>query len=138
MSRSKTRVVPTILIVLLSCISSPAQTQAPISRDACRAYQQAEAGMNKVFTQILSEYRRKPAFIQKLRAAQRSWLRFRDGHLDSLYPARNKATEFGSVYAMCRCMVLGELTKQRTQQLEKWITGLEEEDVCSGSIRIKR
>jgi uncharacterized protein YecT (DUF1311 family) len=109
-----------------------------MNQAACRQYQQSDAEMNKVYKRILNEYGMKPVFIQKFKSAQRSWLRFRDSHLNSLYPEQNKTREYGTAYSMCQCAVLEELTKHRTEQLQKWITGLEEGDVCAGSIRLKR
>ena len=138
MIKMKTKIVTMYLTVVLLCISSLAQTQAEMNQGSCSKYKDADAEMNKLYKQILNEYKSKPIFIQKLKAAQRAWLRFRDAQLDSLYPAPNKATEYGSVYSMCRCMVLEELTNQRKEQLQRWISGVEEGDVCSGSIRIRR
>lgn len=138
MRRFRTSIVLIFLTLLLSCVSSLAQTQPAMSQDACRGYQQLDAEMNKVYKRILNEYRVKPVFIQKFKTAQRSWLRFRDSHLNSLYPEQNKTREYGTVYSMCQCAVLEELTKQRTEQLQKWIAGVEEGDVCAGSIKLKR
>ena len=55
--------------------------------------------MNKVYKRILNEYGMKPVFIQKFKSAQRSWLRFRDSHLNSLYPEQNKTREYGTAYS---------------------------------------
>lgn len=136
MIKMKTKIVTMSFTVVLLCITSLAQTQAEMNQGSCSKYKDADAEMNKMYKRILNEYKSKPIFIKKLKAAQRAWLRFRDAHLDSLYPAQN-ATEYGSVYPMCRCMVLEELTNQRKEQLLKWITGVEEGDVCSGSIKIR-
>jgi len=125
-----------VLIILLAAESS-AQTQGQMNDEACRKYQQAEAEMNTVYKQVLAEYKSETTFIKKLGAAQRAWLVFRDAHLEALYPEIDK-TRYGSVYPMCRCDALSELTRERTKMLKKWITGNKEGDVCTGSVKIKR
>lgn len=126
-----------ILTILLSCVSSLSQTQAEMNQDACGQYKQADAELNMVYKEILNEYKSQAVFIRKLKSAQRAWLEFRDAHLNSVFPEQEKIRQYGSVYPMCRCIVLTELTRERTEKLKKWITGNEEGDVCTGSIKIK-
>jgi hypothetical protein len=38
---------------------------------------------------------------------------------------------------MCNCDAMKKLTEQRTAMLMKWIDGVQEGDVCSGSIKWK-
>lgn len=114
------------------------QTQAEMNQEACQKYQDADSELNKVYKQILDEYKSEPVFIEKLKEAQRAWLVFRNAHLDSLYPEQNKIAVYGTVYPMCRCIMLSEFTNQRTNELRKWIRGIEEGESCSGSIRIKK
>jgi uncharacterized protein YecT (DUF1311 family) len=137
MSKFKWYVLLTVILILLSCISSFAQTQTEMNKDVCREYKQADADMNKVYKQILNEYKSQTVFIAKMKAAQRAWLAFRDAHLASRYPEENKLGEYGSAYPVCQCTELTALTKQRTEVLKTWITGIEEGDVCTGSIKIK-
>ncbi|UYZ63254.1 hypothetical protein [Hymenobacter weizhouensis] len=42
------------------------------------------------------------------------------------------------MYLMCSCPVLAELTQARNRQLQAWVTGTEEGDVCRGSVRLKK
>src|ERR1044072_2328755 len=126
-----------VMALMLACVSAKAQTQARMNQDACRAYQAADAEMNKVYQQVLSEYKSETVFIQKFKAAQRLWVAFRDAHVESLYPNANKLAEYGSIYPTCRCSALTEITTARTELLKRWIKGGEEGDTCSGSIKIK-
>lgn len=41
-------------------------------------------------------------------------------------------------YPMCRYMAVLELTKKRVEELRRWVDGVEEGDVCSGSIKSLR
>jgi uncharacterized protein YecT (DUF1311 family) len=77
-------------------------------------------------------------FLQKLKAAQRLWIAFRDAHLESLYPAGDKQLEYGSAYGACRCLALVELTNRRLEELKVWLRGVPEGETCKGSVRIRR
>jgi hypothetical protein len=77
-------------------------------------------------------------FIQKINTAPRTPITSRDAQLDSHYPAANPRTEYGSIYPTCRCLALLEITQKRTEELNRWIEGIEEGDTCSGSIKIKQ
>lgn len=123
---------------LLLSAGAVAQTQSEMNQNTCKQYEKADAEMNDIYKRVLSEYEKDRAFIEKLKQAQRAWVTFRDAHLESLYPAKDKPVAYGSVNPMCRCMALTDLTKQRTEMLRKWLTGGEEGDVCAGSIKVKR
>jgi hypothetical protein len=51
------------------------------------------------------------------------------------FPAENKQTVYGSVYPMCVSFFLKELTEERIEKLNVWINGIEEGNVCSGSVK---
>ena len=114
-----------------------AQTQGEMNQQACGEYKKADAELNKVYQQVLRENKTDVVFARKLRNAQRAWVTYRDAHVESLYPSANPRFEYGSVYPMCYCEALTELTKKRTEELRRWIEGVEEGDVCSGSVKIK-
>ena len=92
--------------------------------------------MNRTYKQVLDKYQRDNVFIEKLKTAQRAWIKFRDADLESLYP--NTPSAHGSINLMCHCIALAELTTERTKSLKRWIDGVEEGDVCAGSIKIKK
>lgn len=116
----------------------PSQSQMELNEQACAAYKKADAEMNKVYRQILSENRVDKLFLQKMRAAQRAWLAFRDAHLEALYPAADKRAAYGTVNPMCQCMELEKLTNERVTVLRQWVDGIDEGDVCGGSIKVKQ
>src|SRR6266699_4067192 len=124
-----------LLPLLLAAAGSTtvAQTQLELNEKACESYKKADAAMNKTYQQILSRYRADTLFIQKLKAAQRAWISYRDAHLEALYPAADKRAAYGTVNPMCQCAALEELTVERTRILKQWVDGREEGDVCGGS-----
>jgi uncharacterized protein YecT (DUF1311 family) len=131
----------TLVILLLAIFTSndnPGfQAQTGLRSELCSQYNQANSELNKVYQQILREYGKDALFIQKLKAAQRAWLIFRDAHVESLYPEKDKLSAYGTVYRDCFCQSMAELTSKRTEQLRRWIEGWKEGEVCAGSVKIK-
>jgi uncharacterized protein YecT (DUF1311 family) len=115
--------------------SENSQTQLQMNEASCAEYKQADREMNRVYLKIVSDYRGDPVFIKAMKKAQLAWLRYRDAHVDSIFPGA--ASQYGSVSTMCRCGSLSEITKERTQTLNRWLEGIEEGDVCAGSVRMK-
>jgi len=114
------------------------QTQADLDQQSCGQFHKADASLNATYAKILKEYGKDAEFISKLKAAQRAWLAFRDAELEALFPKPDKQAEYGSVYPMCRCMQLQELTQERTKNLQLWLKGIPEGDVCAGSVKTAR
>jgi uncharacterized protein YecT (DUF1311 family) len=138
MKKPSLRLLGSSIVTLLAICSSSAQTQAEMNRDACLKSEKADVEMNAVYRTVLNNYKQDALFVAKFKTAQRAWIAFRDAHLESLYPSPNKLLAYGSVNPSCRCEVLAELTAERTNALKKWLDGVEEGDVCSGSVRIKK
>lgn len=132
------RLLGSCIVILLSIVGSVAQSQSEVNEEGCAKYKKADARLNAVYQQVLTAYKQDSLFVSKLKTAQRAWVAFRDAHLESLYPEPNKRLAYGSVNPMCLCEVLAELTAERTKALNKWVDGIEEGDVCSGSVRIKK
>jgi uncharacterized protein YecT (DUF1311 family) len=138
MKKTSLRLLCSGIVMLLSIVGSVAQTQSDLNQEGCAKYKKADARMNAAYRQVLNDYKQDTLFVAKLKAAQRAWVAFRDAHLRSVYPEPNTLMAYGSVNPMCRCVVLAELTAERTKALKKWLDGIEEGDVCSGSVRIKK
>ena len=54
--------------------------------------------------------------------------------LEMKFPEREPGY-YGSVLSMCKSSYLEELTNKRIKELEEWIEGCEEGDVCCGSVK---
>jgi len=100
--------------------------------NACQQYEQADLELNEVHQDVTEAYKEDDQFEAALRKAQRAWLVFRDAHIVSLFPAEEKQWNYGSIYPMCLCSELASLTKQRTKQLQQWLSQ-REGDLCRGS-----
>lgn len=125
-------------IVLTFCtLISFGQTQNNMNEDEAKNYLKADKELNATYQRILSIYKGDTAFIRKLKIAQKIWIQFRDAEMNALFPDEHHQGAYGSVFPMCWSMHLTELTKERTKKLMIWVNGIEEGDVCSGSVRIK-
>jgi uncharacterized protein YecT (DUF1311 family) len=129
-------VLSLIVVTLIGTIGGQTQTQRNLNIEACGRFQKADQELNKTYYQILRIYRDDTEFIDKLKAAQRAWIVFKDAHLASIYP-KSKQSEQGSVKPMCSCEILADLTTERTKALRRWLTGTEEGESCGGSIKSK-
>ena len=95
------------------------------------------AEMDRILAEILSRFADDTRFIEKLQASQKTWQRYRDAHLEALYPADDKMLAYGSAYRHCRQIALAELTRERIKHLRKWLQGVPEGEVCAGSLPLK-
>jgi len=98
-------------------------------------FKSADAEMNQIYQQVLKKYNDNPQFIEKFKTSQRAWLKFRDAQLEAMYPSPDKQKAYGSAYPTCEADMLLELTGARTKQLRVWLDGIEEGDVCAGSVK---
>ena len=112
-----------------------AQTQSAMNSCQNLDFKQADAELNRVYQQLQLVYQDNPQFLAKLKQSQRTWIKLRDADLAMRFPAENTAFEYGSVYPMCYAAVATELTTQRISFLKQWLSGIEEGDVCSGSVK---
>lgn len=118
-----------------SASSKTAQNQMELNKQACDEYKKVDAEMNRVYQTVLRNYATDRAFIASLRKAQLAWISYRDAHVGSIYPG--DASQYGSINQMCRCQQLADITEERTKRLKQWVDGVEEGDVCAGSVKVK-
>ena len=128
------RIVPAILIAaaLLAAAAhaqkreeqSPcadAQTQAELNVCAGRKFKEADAELNRVYNQLTSKV--DSMYRAKLKAAEVSWLKYRDDNCDyetALY-------EGGSMRPMVYSFCLERMTKARAAELRAQIKELDEQ-----------
>lgn len=103
-------------------------------------YKAADKQLNKIYSMVTQEYKGQTLFLKRLKQAQKAWIQFRDAQIEARFPAESeadKSKEYGSIYSDCACFELAALTTQRIIQLESWLKGSEEGDVCGGSFKTK-
>lgn len=125
-----------ILVFLLCFMSrvSFAQTQTAMNFTAAANFKKADLALNAVYHKIFSEYRSDTSFLKNLKISQNIWVKFRDAEMLVRYPGSG---DYGSVQPMCWAMYKTELTESRTKALQLWLSGIEEGDVCAGTVKTK-
>lgn len=126
-----------VLFLLSFCyMMAFSQSQAAMNKEANDSLKAADKQLNILYQKILVEYKADTAFIQNLKKAQRLWVQFRDAEMDMKYP-QGPEHSYGSVLPMCWAMYKTGLTKDRIKTLQVWLDGIEEGDVCNGSVKSK-
>ena len=105
----------------LDCLDT-AKTQSELNDCTGQDAAKAERELNKTYQSILRKYADQPVFVDRMRVAQRAWLKFRDAQLEMRFPPSDLS---GSAEPMCYALYKAELTQERTQQLKPWLLGIE-------------
>lgn len=129
------RIVHIFLFFLLQNLSF-AQTQLELNQEADKNFKKADKELNLVYQKILVEYKSDTEFIKNLKASQKIWIQFRDAEMKMKFPNREEGY-YGSIHPLCWSNYLEHLTRERIKTLKIWINGIEEGDLCSGTIKTK-
>ena len=126
-----------ILSLSLSfCTLVNAQTQLDYNERAYAKYYEADSALNAVYQQVKAEYKEDTLFIKSLKISQRLWIKLRDADLTMRFPKEDKSFNYGSIFPFCYTNLKRESTEARTKVLMLWLKGIEEGDICSGSVKI--
>ena len=128
-------------IIALALAGAPwsearAQTQGDLNAQTEAEWRAADKQLDSICRQIIAENADDEVFLASLKEAQRCWVAFRDAQLKMKYPDR-EAGYYGSVLPSCEMMYLTELTQDRIKALRVWIDGVEEGNICAGTVKIK-
>lgn len=93
------------------CDSSKIQME--MTHCSAQAYQAADNELNKAYQALIERLDNNSASLEKLRAAQRKWIGFRDAEC----AFASSAVEGGSAQPMIRNRCLESVTQARTQTL---------------------
>ncbi|MDO3388733.1 lysozyme inhibitor LprI family protein [Gilvimarinus sp. SDUM040013] len=109
------------------------------TQGAMNACAGAEAGgarerLEHTVTMLKQAYRDDEVFIKALMRSQLLFEKSLEADTYLKYPNRDP-NAYGSVYPMCQNAYQTGLIEQRIAFLQQWLDGVEEGDVCSGSIK---
>src|SRR5919202_4543073 len=97
-----------------------AQTQAEMNMCAGKKFKAADAELNRVYNELASKV--EANYRAKLKAAEVSWLKYRDDNCDYETALYEGGTMRPMVYSFC----LERMTKARTEELRGQIKDLEQ------------
>ena len=112
-------------------------SQDELNRDSAAELDAAAKELLELYQQIITKYSDDPLFLAKLKASQRAWEASRDADLAARYPHADEPNHYGTVFPMCFADYKTELTKERARELRRWLDGIAEGGVCSGSIKTR-
>ena len=112
-----------------------ANTQIEMNQCEGINFEKADKELNRVYKLIRKVYKNNKEFLLKLKLSELAWKKSRDADMEMRFPLENKQYEYGSAYPMCDSAIETSLTLQRIAYLKQWLVGIEEGDVCSGSIK---
>lgn len=130
--------LPIIALIVFGApwTEASAQTQGEMNQDAAGEFKAADKELNAIYQQILDDYADDDVFLANLKEAQRCWIDFRDAQLKMKYPDREPGY-YGSIQPVCEMTYLTELTQDRIKTLNVWIEGVEEGNLCGGTVKVK-
>ena len=136
---SSTNKATTIVLAFsfLALFCAPAYSQSKEILDSEIGLEKIDAKMNDIYDLIIETYVEDTLFLSKLSESQRIWESFRNAELAMRFPEGDDNNCYGSIYEQCAAHYMAELTQERTEKLKIWLEGIEEGDVCSGSIKSK-
>jgi uncharacterized protein YecT (DUF1311 family) len=96
-----------------------AKTQNDMNVCAREEAERVDAQLNDVYHKLLSQAASEQEAVAKIKAAERAWIAYRDAYMDAMYPAKDKQTEYGSIYPMDAELLRAKLTQQQIAALKE-------------------
>lgn len=107
---------------------------AQIEMNACAydSFVEADKELNQVYKALLRKEDNNKIFVQKLRAAQKAWLAFRDAELEAMYACEEADSRicWGSMHPLCYLSYKEKLTRDRTSRLKELFEQGPPADAC--------
>lgn len=124
-----------VLSALLVCFSSfgRAQSMVEITEKARLQFERADKNLNIAYNDLKVEYKNYPNFIEKLKIAQRLWIKYRNALIEMQFPSNEPRLDYGSMYTLCVLNFKTELTRKRTYELLNYMNSDEGYD-CGGPV----
>jgi len=130
-----------VLSAVVGCSASLAQKSEQYSRCIGKASTQtvmhvcaneealrADAELNDIYQNLLSVARKQSASVDKVRAAEKAWIGYRDAYIDAMYPATDKQAAYGSSYPMEVDLLRAKLTQQQIAALKELLKRYSDSD----------
>jgi len=121
------------LFIFACSIDLCAQSMVEITEEARLQFQRADKDLNTAYLDLKMKYKNYPNFIEKLKIAQRLWIKYRDALIDMQFPSNEPRLAYGSMYSLCMLDFKTELTLKRTYELLNYMNNGDGDD-CGGPV----
>ena len=98
--------------------SDKANTQAEMTACAGAEAKRVDAKLNSTYRALLAKVESQPEAVAKIKVAERAWVIYRDAYIEATYPAKDKRTEYGSIYPLEVALLRAKLTQRQVTALE--------------------
>jgi uncharacterized protein YecT (DUF1311 family) len=117
--------VVTLLMTIIPCrcfaqdsaeyraCSEKANTQSEMTVCASDEAARVDSKLNTTYRALLARAASQPEALAKIKVAQRAWIAYRDAYIEAAYPAKDKATEYGSIYPLDVTLLRARLTQRQ-------------------------
>lgn len=105
----------------LSRCMCTAKTQLAMNVCAGEEAKRAEAQWNDVYQQLQSAAGKTPGAVEKIRAAEKAWVAYRDAYIEATYPANDKQAAYGSMFPMEVLLLQADFAQQHTNALREML-----------------
>ena len=112
-----------LLLFVTTLFQVNAQSMGDMTSEANSQFEIADKNLNTAYKNLLIEYKDYPNFIEKLKIAQRLWIKYRDALIDMQFPSNEPRFDYGSMYPLCLLGYKTELTRKRTDELINYSMG---------------
>jgi uncharacterized protein YecT (DUF1311 family) len=102
-----------------SACSAKASTQIAMNACASAEATREDKELNSVYAEVLVKAAGKPEYAEKVKAAERAWVAYRDAYIEAMYPAKDKQTEYGSMYPLNVDLLRAKLTQRQALALRE-------------------
>lgn len=111
---------------------NPGGAQLEMNACAYDSFVKADKELNQIYKTLLRKEDNNKIFVQKLRAAQKAWLAFRDAELEAMYACEDadSRTCWGSMHPLCYLSYKEKLTRDRTSRLRELLEQGPPADAC--------
>jgi uncharacterized protein YecT (DUF1311 family) len=75
--------------------------------------------LNKIYELLLLKVRANPITASKIQIAQKAWETYRDSYIDAMYPAKDKQSEYGTLFPVEVDLLSAELNRQQIRALQR-------------------
>lgn len=96
-----------------------ANTQLAMNFCAKEEVLRVEAELKSLQQKLTLAARKEPRAIDKIGAAARAWIAYRDAYLEAMYPAKDKQAAYGSIFPMEFGLLHAKLTRQHIEALKE-------------------
>jgi len=99
--------------------NATAKTQPDMNACAGKEAERVDAELYRVYGELLAKAAAEPQALAKIKAAEKAWIAYRDAYMDAMYPAKDKAIEYGSEYPMEAELLRAKLTQRQVTALRE-------------------